>query len=95
MTIEELYGRVMADDDLKAQLAQAASEGRVAEWAAAQGVEATEEELLAYVHAAAAGGQELTDEQLDKVAGGGYVSAWKSLGEVWENGAKGIFNCSH
>lgn len=79
MTIDELYGKVIADDELKAELAEAAREGRVAEWAAAQGVEATEEELRAYAGAAADGGQELTEEQLDKVAGGGYTSGTVSV----------------
>jgi len=72
MTIEELYGKVLADDELKESLAKAVAEGRVEEWAAAQGVAATEEELLAYVRAVALKDQELTDEQLEKGAGGGY-----------------------
>ena len=44
----------------------------MAAWAAAQGVEATEEELLAYAKAATAEGRELSDEDLGKVASGGY-----------------------
>lgn len=46
MTIEELYGKVLADDELKTSLAEAVKAGKVAEWASAQGVEATEEERL-------------------------------------------------
>lgn len=70
MTIEELYGKVLADDELKAELAKAAANHTVGEWAAAQGVDATEEELFAYAQAAMQE-QELTDDQLDQVAGGG------------------------
>ena len=72
MTIEELYGKVLADDELKTSLAEAVKAGKVAEWASAQGVKATEEELLAYAKAAAAEGNELKDEDLEKVASGGY-----------------------
>lgn len=74
MTVEELYGKVLADDELKASLTEAAKAGNIEAWVAAQGVEATEEELLAYVRAVAARSGELTDEQLDKIAGGGYGS---------------------
>lgn len=82
MTIEELYGKVLADDELKAGLVEAAKAGTIAEWAAAQGVEATEEELLAYAKAAATQAQELTDEQLDKVAGGDYTQIVISIGRL-------------
>ena len=35
MTIEELYGKVLADDELKESLAKAVAEGTLAEWMAA------------------------------------------------------------
>lgn len=74
MTIDELYGKVLADDKLKASLTEAAKAGKIEEWVAAHGVEATEGELLTYVRAIATKSGELTDEQLDKIAGGGYGS---------------------
>lgn len=78
MTIEELYGKVLADDALKAELAEAAANHTLGAWAAAQGVDATEEDLLAYAQAAMQE-QELTDDQLDQVAGGGYGSTTLSI----------------
>lgn len=65
MTIDELYGKVLADDELKASLTKAAKAGKIEEWVAAHGVEATEGELLTYVRAIATKSGELTDEQLD------------------------------
>ena len=73
MTIEELYGKVLADDELKKSLNEALQAGTVLEWVAAQGVDATEEELSAYIKSIA-NSRELSDEELDKVAGGGYVT---------------------
>ena len=74
MTIEELYGKVLADDELKAQLAE------LTEWVAEQGVDATEEELLAYVRALREGGSELSADELEKVAGGtGYFEGVLSV----------------
>ena len=77
MTLEELYGKIMADDALKAEVAQAAKDGKLVEWAAAQGVETTEEELVAFVQAA--GNEKLSLEDVDKVAGGDYISVAASF----------------
>lgn len=80
MTIEELYGKVLADDELKTQLAEAAKAGNLTEWVAEQGVDATEEELLAYVRALREGGSELSADELEKVAGGtGYFEGVLSV----------------
>ena len=72
MTLEELYGKIMADDALKAEVAQAAKDGKLVEWAAAQGVEATEEELAAFMQSA--GNEKLSVDDVDKVAGGSYLT---------------------
>lgn len=53
MTIEELYGKLIADDEMKESFAEAIKAGTPMEWVKAQGVDAAEEELLAYVKAAA------------------------------------------
>ncbi len=68
MTIDELYGKVIADEDLKAEFAKAASDGKIAEWVAAQGVAATEDEIIAYAKAAA--NKKLALDDVNNVAGG-------------------------
>ena len=73
MTLDELYEKVLADDELKQSLAAAAEKGEISAWAAEQGVEATEDELRAYAYHAQAkseAGTELTDEEIEEVAGG-------------------------
>ncbi len=77
MTLEELYGKIMADDELKAGVAQAAEDGKLVEWAAAQGVETTEEELAAFMQGAA--NEKLSVDDVDKVAGGSYGSVAASF----------------
>ena len=77
MTIEELYGKIMADDELREDFARAAESGDIAAWAKEQGVEATEDEIVAF-----AKGQ--SDEKLDlgdvdQVAGGDYDDCVRSL----------------
>lgn len=73
MKLDELYEKVLADDELKQSLAAAAEKGEIAAWAAKQGVEATEDELRAYAYhaqAKTADDAELTDEELEEVVGG-------------------------
>lgn len=72
MTLEELYGKIMADDALKTEVAQAAKDGKLVEWAAAQGVEATEEELSAFMKGT--GNEKLSLDDIDSVAGGNYLT---------------------
>ena len=72
MTIEELYGKIMADDALKEAAAKAAEAGNIAAWAKEQGVEATEDEIVAFVKGQSDEKLDLGD--VDQVAGGGYTS---------------------
>ena len=75
MTLEELYGKVVADDELKEAFSEAVKDGKAAEWAAAQGVEATNEEIAAFVEGTA--NEKLSIDDVDQVAGGGYGSVIK------------------
>ena len=52
MTLEELYGKIMADKGLQAEVAKATEDGSLLEWVKAQGVETTAEELAAFAEAA-------------------------------------------
>ena len=80
MTIEELYGKVMADDELKEAFAKAAESGDIAAWAREQGVEATEDEIVAF--AKGQSDEKLDLDDVDQVAGGGYTGVLKSMGQI-------------
>ena len=69
MTIEELYNEVTASDELKAQLAKVTDDEDLAAFAAANGVEATAEECLAFL-AEKSRSHELSADDLDSAAGG-------------------------
>ena len=86
MTLDELYKKALADDELKKSLAKAAEEGNIVAWAAEQGVETTEDDLRAYaLHAQASseGAADLTDEELAEVAGG-----WNPVQSIMTTQAK-------
>ena len=72
-TLEEIYQQVVADDDAKAALAEAAKtpEGLQA-FLAERGCDASPEEVAEFLRAKAAAGTEgeIADDELDGVAGG-------------------------
>ncbi|MBP5166453.1 MAG: hypothetical protein ILP09_04265 [Oscillospiraceae bacterium] len=67
-TLQELYSEIIASDELKAAFAEAAKDGKAAEFLKAHGCEATAEELAAFLKSRSNG--EISDEELDSVAGG-------------------------
>lgn len=67
-TLQELYSEIIASDELKAAFAEAAKDGKAAEFLKAHGCEATAEELAAFLKTRSNG--EISDEELDSVAGG-------------------------
>jgi hypothetical protein len=67
-TLQELYNEIIAGDELKTAFAEAAKGGKTMEFLKAQGCEATEEELAAFLKNKSTG--EISDEELDNVAGG-------------------------
>lgn len=76
MTVEELYGKVMADEELKQSFIAAVKDGEAYEWAKDHGVGGTKEELIAYAKAALKdSGTVLSDEEISQFAGGrnGFV----------------------
>ncbi len=85
MTLEELYGKILADDELKEGLAKAFEDGKIVEWVSAQGVEASEEEIFTFIKGAA--NEKLDVDDVDQVAGGGYgsfiKSAWSSVKDTY------------
>lgn len=86
MTLDELYQQVLASDELKESLASAVEKGEIVAWAAEHGVEATEDDLRAYAYhaqASSADAAELTDSELEEVAGG-----WNPVASVMTTQAK-------
>ena len=70
MKLEELYTKTMSDEALKKAYMDALSEEKLAEFLAANGCEATEEELRAFLDSKQNKTGELADDELDQVAGG-------------------------
>ena len=74
MTLKEFYEKAANDTGLQAKIAEASKSGKVLEDVLADlGIDATVEELKAYVSANAAEGK-LNKDQLDEVAGGTTVT---------------------
>ena len=73
MTIDELYLKIQVDDALKEGALRAGEAGTLTEWVREQGVDATEEELMAFVSSRPQDEDavELSAEDLMLVAGGG------------------------
>ena len=72
-TLQELYNEIKSDNALKAAFLEAAKDGRALEFLAAHGCETTAEELAAFLNGKK--NSELSDEELDDVAGGGCNTA--------------------
>ena len=74
MTLKEFYEKAANDTGLQAKIAEASKSGKVLEDVLADlGIDATVEELKAYVSANAAEGK-LNKDQLDEVAGGTTIT---------------------
>ena len=69
-TVDELYYEVVANEELKAAFAAAAKENKLAEFLKAQGCDATAEEAEEFLEARQSAEGELSDDELDAVAGG-------------------------
>ena len=67
-TLQQLYTKILSSDELKKAYAEAAKDGKMAEFLKAQGCEATVEELAAFLKDQTTG--EISDEELDNVGGG-------------------------
>ena len=75
-TLQELYDEVKKSDDLKKSLAEAVKAGKVTEFLKAHDCDATVDELKEFVAEKAAQDSpiELSEDELEKVAGGHRVS---------------------
>lgn len=70
MTIEALYKKIIASDELKAAFAEAVKAQKLDEFLKAQGCEATEAEIMDFLKSLRKGEGELADDELSAVAGG-------------------------
>ncbi len=70
MTLQEMYDKVMASEELKKSFAEAAQDKeKLTEWLRANGSDATVEQVAEFLKAKQASG-EVSDEELENVAGG-------------------------
>ncbi len=70
MTLQEMYDKVTASEELKKSFAEAAQDKeKLKEWLTANGSSATVEQVGEFLKAKQASG-ELSDDELEKVAGG-------------------------
>ncbi len=68
-TLQELYNEIIGSEELKKAYLEATKGDKIAEFLKAQGCEAKVEEIKAFLKER--GDQELSDAELDSVAGGG------------------------
>ncbi len=70
MTLQEMYNKVMASEELKRSFAEAAQDkGKLEAWLKANGSDATVEQVTEFLKAKQASG-EVSDDELESVAGG-------------------------
>lgn len=67
-TLQELYQEILTNDELKKAFLEATRDDKVNDFLKAQGCDATEEDIEAMMQERS--NQEMTDEELDDVAGG-------------------------
>lgn len=69
-SLEQLYKEILSSDELKKALAESVKAGNIEEFVKAHGVEATKEEIIAFLNEQNTKTGELSDEELENVAGG-------------------------
>ena len=70
MTIEALYKRIIASDELKSAFIEAVKAQKLDEFLKSQGCEATGAEVVDFIKSLRKGEGELADDELSAVAGG-------------------------
>ena len=78
-TLQDLYKEVMASEELKKAFAQAAKDNKVSDFLKAQGCDATEDEFKAFLTEKAKTDKALSEEDLENVAGGLFVTGGGDL----------------
>ncbi len=89
MTLQELYDKVMASEELKKSFAEAAQDKeKLTEWLKANGSSATVEQVGEFLKAKQASG-EISDDELENVAGG--VTSQKLTASITSGGMVCVF----
>ena len=70
MTIEALYKKIIASDELKSAFVEAVKAQKLGDFLKAQGCEAAEAEVVDFIKSLQKGEGELADDELNSVAGG-------------------------
>lgn len=70
-TLEELYKEIIGSEELKTAFSQAVKENKLEDFMKAKGCEASEQEAMDFLKEKNRKEENLTDEELDSVAGGG------------------------
>ena len=70
MTIEALYKKIIASDELKSAFVEAVKAQKLGDFLKAQGCEAAEAEVVDFLKSLRKGEGELADDELNSVAGG-------------------------
>ena len=70
MTIEALYKKIIASDELKAAFAEAVKAQKLDEFLKSQGCDAAGAEIMDFLKSLRKGEGELADDELNSVAGG-------------------------
>ena len=73
-TIQELYNQIMASQELKAQLIEAAKAGKQEEFLKAHGCEANPQEIAAFLQAKQNEDAPLSFDELENAAGGACMT---------------------
>ncbi len=73
-TIEELYGEIRENEELKKAFSLALKENRLEEFAKAHGCEASTADAMAFLKSLK--NRELSENDMEKVAGGKACSSW-------------------
>lgn len=76
-TLQELYGEIIASDELKRTFVEAMKANKLDDFLKLHDCEATEEEIQEFIETKAAEDApiELSDDELERVAGGSFVDS--------------------
>ena len=88
MTLEELYAKTLSDENLKKEFFKANKEGKLADFLAANGCEASPKEAEEFISKKQTQTGEISDDELDDVSGG------RKCGTTYYDGYPVVTHCN-